>query len=113
VRPRARIVVAVALATVLSAREASGEIYRIKSPSTVVTEKGSTLKLPPGYFLDEEAWRERDERLKQAENDRTRLKAENQSLRKSAGDYPWVATGVVGAFGVALGVFLVVTSDRW
>ncbi len=106
---RRRIGIVLALATVLAAKDASGDpIYRIKSPSTLKTEKGSELKLPPGYFLDETTWQERDAELKRLQEQETRLKAENGSLRKSAKeDYPWLATGVVGAFGIAVGIFAV------
>jgi len=106
---RRRLAIAVIAAGVLAARETHGDpIYHVKSPSTLKTEKGSELKLPPGYFLDEETWRERDLELKQAQADRTRLKAENESLRKSASEYPWAATALVGVFGVAVGIFAVV-----
>jgi hypothetical protein len=99
-----------AIAAVLAfSREAHGEIYRIKSPSTLKTEKDSELKLPPGYFLDEKTWQERDLELKEAQEARTRLKAENDSLRKSANEYPWLATGVVGAFGVLAGIVYMAT----
>ncbi len=107
---RNRFALLVGLAAVLAARDAAGEptIYHLKSPSSLKTEKGSELKLPPGYFLDEEAWRQRDEEMKRLQEQETRLSAENLSLRKSArDDYPWLATGVVGAFGVALGAFVV------
>lgn len=102
-----RMFVAVVFAALLCAREAVGDdIYHVKSPSVLKTEKGSELKLPPGYFLDEQAWQERDGELKRLQEQETRLVAENVSLRKSArDDYPWIATGIVGAFGVAAGVF--------
>lgn len=99
---RRRMFVVAAFAIVLSAREASGDIYHLKSPSTLKTEKGSELKLPPGYFLDEETWRERDEHMKKLEEDRTRFRAENESLRKSAHEgmsIPFATmVFVVGAF---------------
>ena len=103
-----RAFVAVALVTALTAR-AAGETYHIKSPSTLRTEKGSELNLPPGYFLDERTWQERDLELKEAQEQRVRLKAENESLRKSATEYPWLATCVVGAFGVLVGVVYMTT----
>ncbi len=105
-----RYVLYAALATVLAAREANGEpIYHLKSPSTLKTEKGNELRLPPGYFLDEQTWQDRDLEMKRLQELETRLRAENLSFRKSANeDYPWLATGVVGAFGVALGVLVMV-----
>lgn len=93
-----RTLIIAAVATVLAARDASGDIYHLKSPSTLKTEKGSELKLPPGYFLDEETWRERDERMKRLEEDRTRLGAENRSLRDSKVSIrPYLFTFVIGA----------------
>lgn len=105
---RTRFALVVGVAAVLAARDASGDpIYHLKSPSTLKTEKGSELKLPPGYFLDEQTWQDRDAEMKRLQEQETRLTAENKSLKKSAtGDYPWLATGVVGAFGIAIGVFV-------
>lgn len=104
-----RLVFAAALVTVLSASEARGEIYHVKSPSTIVTEKGSKLSLPPGYFLDEKTWQDRDLEMRRLQAQEVRLGAENKSLRKSSAEYPWLTTGVVGAFGVAFGVFVVMS----
>lgn len=104
---KSKLCIAAALITVLAAREAAGDTWHLKTPSTVTTQGGSNLTLPPGYFLDEETWRERDLELKELQDQRTRLKAENESLRKSTDEYPWAATGLVGVFGIALGVFLV------
>lgn len=93
---RARRLFLAAVVVVLSSREAAGETWHLKSPSEVVTEKGSKVALPPGYFLDEKSWQERDAELKAAQAERTRLKAENDSLRKSASDSsPWLAGTVV------------------
>lgn len=105
---RARRCLLVAAIVMASSRATAEPVYHLKSPSTLKTEKGSELKLPPGYFLDEQAWQERDLELKAAQEARTRLKAENESLRKSANEYPWLATGVVGLFGVVLGVTAVI-----
>lgn len=107
-----RLFVTAALLAVFSAREASGEIYHVKSPSVLVTDKGSKLSLPPGYFLDEKAWQDRDLRMRRLEEQETRLTAENKSLKQSHGDYPWVTTGVVGAFGVAFGVFVMMSVTK-
>ena len=44
---RRRVALTLAFAAVLAAREAYGdEIYHLKSPSTVETQKGSKLALP-------------------------------------------------------------------
>lgn len=92
-----------ALMLTLTTREAFGEIYHLKSPSTLRTEKGSELTLPPGYFLDEQTWQERDLELRRLQELETRLVAENKSLREDAAFPPWMAV-TFGAVGVALGV---------
>lgn len=76
----------------------------IKSPSTLTTEKGSILKLPPGYFLDEPTWSARDIELKAAQNRVTRLAAENESFRKDADKFSWspVVGGVISVIGTVL-----------
>lgn len=76
----------------------------IKSPSTLVTEKGSILKLPPGYFLDEPTWSMRDAELKDAQNKVTRLTAENESFRKDAAKFSWapIAGSVITLVGSVL-----------
>ena len=108
-----RLFIAAALVATLAARDAAGDIYHIKSPSTLKTEKGSEVKLPPGYFIDEEKWQELDLEMMRLQEQETRLKAENDSLRKSAAnDYPWLATGTVGVFGVALGLFVFWTATK-
>lgn len=105
-RPARKLACVVAFAAALAARDASGDTYHIKSPSQIETEKGSKLSLPPGYFLDEKTWQERDLEMKRLQEQETRLKAENASLKKSAAeDYPWLATGFVGVFGIAIGIF--------
>lgn len=103
-----RYALALLVVAALTRETAAEPIYHIKSPSVLKTEKGSELSLPPGWFLDERTWQERDLEMRRLQEQETRLKAENDSLRKSArDDYPWLATGVVGAFGVAVGIFIV------
>ena len=100
---RRRVVLALALATVLAAREASGDIYHLKSPSTLETQRGSKLTLPPGYFLDERTWQDRDAELKRLQEADTRRKAENESLRKSADEIPWKVIASALVFGAFVG----------
>jgi hypothetical protein len=106
---RQRLFLVTGLAVVLAAREAHGEIYHLKSPSTLETEKGSKLSLPPGYFLDEETWRERDLEMKRLQEQEVRLGAENLSLRRSADEFPWLAVGGAGVIGTVLGIILIST----
>lgn len=101
---RRRIVLGAAVIVALMSNEASGDpIYHIKSPSVITTEKGSELKLPPGYFMDEPTFKDLDLRLKTLEENDTRLRAENQSLRKTADEIPWKVIGSAIAFGVLVG----------
>ncbi len=101
-----RLFLASALALAFMAREAHGEIYHLKTPSSVTTDGGSKLQLPPGYFLDEATWQERDLEMHRLQEQETRLGAENLSLRRSADDFPWITTGIVGVAGVVLGIVL-------
>jgi hypothetical protein len=104
--------VVVAAIIVLGTRAAADPVFHLRTPSTVQTEGGSTLQLPPGYFIDEKGWQERDEALRKAQEDSTRYKAENKSLRESKTEYPWLATAYVGAFGVAVGIFFTVQAMK-
>lgn len=99
----------------LAARDAYGDECpdpgcHIKAPSTLTTQKGTVLTLPPGYFLDEPTFSKRDEELKLAKTLNVRLKAENDSLRKSAKDStsPWVPIigGLVTTGGSLLLLYL-------
>lgn len=98
-----RVMFAIALAGVLATREAAGDITHLKSPSHVETQKGSKLDLPPGYFLDEQTWQDRDAVLKKAQDDATRFKAENDSLRKTSNSGSTDTRFMVITF--AIGVF--------
>lgn len=99
---RRRVWLAVALVAALT-REAAGDTWHLKSPSEVTTQKGSHLTLPPGYFLDERTWQERDAELKRLQEDETRKKAENESLRKSATEIPWKTVLCAFTFGAFVG----------
>lgn len=78
---------------------------RLKSPSTLTTERGSVLQLPPGYFLDEPTWLRRDAELKAAQDRVTLLKAENESFRKDAAKFSW-APVIGSAISLVGGVLL-------
>ena len=105
-RNRRLFLVTACVATLIS-REAGADIWHIKSDSTLKTAKGSELTLPPGYFLDEETWRERDLEMKRLQEQETRLKAENKSLRESASSPGW-ATIVITAAGALVGAAVVI-----
>jgi hypothetical protein len=73
------------------------------SPSHVVTRGGSELDLPEGYFVPEETWDHLDLELRRLQESETRLRAENEAFRRSAG-WGWGTVAlVVGAVAVGAG----------
>lgn len=111
---------ACATAVVLYARTAGGEPVaeeapepiHVLSPSTITTEKGNSLALPPGWFLAEPLMVKLDTELRRLQDAETRLTAENESLRKSAATAVgpgWQAALVLVGVALAGGIAL----ERW
>ena len=94
------------VAFVLGPCTARCEPIRLETPSTVVTDGGSELRLPPGVFLPEEDYERLDVELRRLQDAETRLGAENESLRESVKGAGWVWW--VGAFtaGAAFGAWV-------
>jgi hypothetical protein len=86
-----------------------GETFEhIESPSTLKTDGGTELRLPPGYFLDEPSWDRLNTNMRALQDLDTRLMAENQSMKASLASWQpgwWVVAGAV-ASGIALGWYL-------
>lgn len=85
------------------------EPVHVHSASHVVTDGGSKLDLPPGYFYDEALHAALDVEVKRLQDVETRLTAENESLRKTLSTwqpptYLLVTTFVIG---LGLGAYLV------
>lgn len=85
--------------------EAAGYLH-LASPSSVTTDGGSNLRLPPGYFFDEPAHAKLDVEFKRRGDAETRLTAENASLRSQVSGWSpgWrtlLGALVVGAAGGA------------
>ena len=78
-----------------------------QSPYTLTTDGGTTLRLPPSYILTEPAWDVLDLEMKRLQDAETRLDAENQSLRKSAGTWSpgWKSLVTVFAVGLGVGIY--------
>lgn len=78
------------------------------TPSTVTTEGGTTLKLPPSYVLTEPAWSTLDVEMKRLQDTETRLKAENTSLRTAVSGYQpgFYTLAVAVVSGMALAVYV-------
>lgn len=113
-RRRAALLVALTL-TIEAPRAAAepytpkpGEVLHLKRPTTGRTDGGTDLRLPPGYFLDEAKYEAVDDELRILQDERTRLKAENASLRESAKDWspPWWLIATAFAAGTSAGVYV-------
>jgi hypothetical protein len=109
---KSAIVAAVlALAPLLSASTAAADPpctvrrCRIESPSTLKTDGGSELRLPPGTFFPAPLPEQVDAELRRLQDAETRLAAENAALRASADELPfgWGTVLAVLAAAVAGG----------
>lgn len=82
-------------------------VLHLKTPSSARTDGGTNLRLPPGYFLDETSWAKLDAETRRLQERETRLKAENESLRKSARSISFGWYALAGAFvlGASLGAY--------
>lgn len=91
----------------LSAR-AVAEPLHLKTPSNVITDGGTSLRLPPGYFLEEPSWERLDLEVRRLQDRETRLSAENASLRASASGWTpgWKTLGSAVITAFVAGYFL-------
>jgi hypothetical protein len=71
------------LSPTLLVGDASAGPVRFKSPVTCTTEAGSSIKLPPGFYLSAELWAKLDLETRRLQALEVRLGAENKSLKKS------------------------------
>lgn len=85
---------AAALAVTLLANGAAAEPLRIKTPARIITEGGSDVSVPPGRYIPEPEWLQLDLKVKQIEDDRTRLQAENKVFREESGP-GWITIGIL------------------
>ena len=106
-RTRAAVVVAILIAVTRAAADPAPVDVptHLQSASTVHTDGGSDLRLPPGYFLSEPLWAHWDATTKVLQDAQVRLAAENVSLRASAASWQpgWVTVVTVISSGFALG----------
>jgi hypothetical protein len=80
------------------------DTLHFKSPSRIVTDGGTDLRLPPGYFLPEPVWKTIDLEFRRLQEQETRLTAENQSMRKSLDEGPGWGTVALIAGTLLVGV---------
>jgi hypothetical protein len=80
----------------------------LRTPSTVHTDGGVDLRLPPGYFLDETSRRDLDAEVKRLQTQEIRLAAENASLVKATQGWQpgWYTLAISFAGGLALGWYV-------
>lgn len=110
---RRRVMVATVVVMTATTRLALGDPVappapvnlHILSPSTVHTDGGSDVRLPPGYFLDEATRAAIDTEMKRLQDQETRLTAENTSLTQSTQGWQpgWYTLAITLASGLALG----------
>lgn len=132
--PRSKLALASALAVTLLGVEAAGEpigaaptleaspvenappppvviggagYLRLRSWSHVQTDGGSDLRVPPGYFMDEENYNKLDLEVRRLQELETRLTAENRSLRESVSGWQpgWKTLALTLAVGVVAGFY--------
>lgn len=112
-----RLGVVLALLVLLGAGDSAGEPIspctpqvpchlRMRDDSTLQKFDGTQYNLPPGRFLDEPTWRLLDDETKRLQNERTRLEAENKSLKDSLSGWRpgWITVTSFLFLGVAAGV---------
>ncbi len=79
-------------------------VLHVKTPFQIISEGGTNIHVPPGYVLNEPQWGSLDTELRRLQDAETRLSAENDSLRDSAGVGPW--TWIIGAASAVVGIIL-------
>jgi hypothetical protein len=80
----------------------------LRSGSHVVTDGGTDLRLPPGYYLDDPTWIRLDGEFRRLQDQETRLTAQNEALRKSTSGWQpgWKTLTATLIVGLAGGVYL-------
>lgn len=106
----AAVVVTFLLTATASAQPAPADPPRpvhFLSPVRVMSDGGADLRRPPGWYVPDAVWDDIDFKVRVLQDDRTRLTAENESLRASADRPGWgwllgfavgTAAGIVATF---------------
>lgn len=80
----------------------------LRTSSHVITDGGSSLRLAPGYYIDESTWLKLDGAFRTLQDDKTRRDAENKSLRTTTEAWQpgWKTLAMALATGIAGGIYL-------
>jgi hypothetical protein len=80
---------------------------QVNVPSQIcLPDKSKCVDVPEGRYLDEKNWQKLDAEKKAEQDLNTRLKAENDSFRKSANEIPWLPVAIGAALGIVLGAYV-------
>lgn len=93
------------IALMLVATSATAEPLRLRTASTVKTDGGSELRLPAGYFLEDELWEKLDAEVRRLQAVETSLKTENSELRQAI-ENSTAAPLVMAVSALALGLIV-------
>lgn len=99
----------IALLFITIPRTAYADTVHLKTPSSVVTDGGSKLRLPAGYFVDEPVWLSVDKEFRRLQESETRTLAENKALRSRLDTWSpgWITLATSFAVGAIAGGYLV------
>lgn len=78
----------------------------IRTPFRLISDGGTDKRFPPSYILDEPSFEYFDKKLKDLENNETKLLTENAKLRESADDNHWLMIGGIFVAGILVGGYL-------
>lgn len=98
------------LATRAAAEPAPSERLRMRDPSVLTLKSGRVLELPPGRFIEEDAFQRMEAAYKAAQEKATRAAAERDSYRKTLTEEwrpGWKSLVVAFGMGMAYAKFVV------
>lgn len=113
-KTRYRVAVAVVTLLALTA-ETSADPLPLPTPHIVLKSGPGVLHGPDGHdyviptdshILSPDGWTPLDLEFKRLQDQETRLQAENQSLRKSANEFPWTPILIGAGIGLITGIYV-------
>lgn len=88
--------------------EETAPYLHLHTPSTVVTDGGAHLRLPPGYFQTEPEHDRVDAEMHRLQDQETRLTEQNRVMREETSGWTpgWKSLLAATVTGIALGVYV-------